>query len=177
MTGTGPAPRGEPHPGYRPCVGIALFDSAGRVFLGRRVRARDLGPGGEDFAWQMPQGGIDAGEDPLPAALRELWEETGVRSAELIAEAPDWYAYDLPADIAGQSWKGRYRGQTQKWYALRFTGDDSEIDIGAPGGGGHKPEFDAWRWERLERVPDLIVPFKRPVYERVVDAFASLAGA
>ncbi len=177
MAGAGPAPSREPHPGYRPCVGIALFDAAGRVFLGRRVRARDLGPEGEDFAWQMPQGGIDAGEDPFRAALRELWEETGVRSVRLIAEAPDWYAYDLPPAIAGQSWKGRYRGQTQKWYALRFTGADGEVDIAAPGDGSHKAEFDAWRWENLARVPELIVPFKRPVYERVVEAFSPLAGA
>lgn len=161
-----------PHPGYRPCVGIMLADAAGRVFVGRRLR----NPGQEQveppFAWQMPQGGIDPGEDAYPAALRELYEETGVRSVTLLAELPYWVAYDLPRDIAKQAWKGRYRGQTQKWFALRFTGAEDEIDIHTPGGGVHKPEFEAWRWEDPRRTPPLIVPFKRPVYEQVVEALA-----
>lgn len=159
---------------YRPCVGVVLLNRDGLVFVGRRK-----GPAPEHVdaghAWQMPQGGIDAGEDPLKAAVRELHEETNVTSARLVAEAPEWFAYDLPPEIAGQAWKGRYRGQTQKWFAFRFTGPDSEIDIAHPAGGHHKPEFEAWRWERLEATPQLIIPFKRGVYERVVDAFAPFA--
>ena len=108
------------------------------------------------------------GEDPWPAGLRELYEETSIRSIERLGEIADWLTYDIPRDIVGQAWGGKYRGQTQKWYALRFTGDDREIDIATPGGGAHKPEFIAWRWEPMERLPDLVVPFKRPVYERVV---------
>ncbi|MEI8144548.1 MAG: RNA pyrophosphohydrolase [Alphaproteobacteria bacterium] len=162
-------PRFEDLP-YRPCVGVVLFNRAGLVFAGRR-----LGGSPEhvdaDHRWQMPQGGIDAGEDPLAAAKRELFEETNVRTATLLAEAPEWFAYDLPQDVAGQAWKGRYRGQTQKWFAFRFEGDDSEINIHAPGG-GEKPEFEAWRWEHLARMPDLIIPFKRGVYELVAKTFA-----
>ncbi len=159
---------------YRPCVGIALFNRAGLVFIGRRLK--DAGPEHVDgrHSWQMPQGGIDAGESPADAALRELAEETNVTSVSMIAEAPDWFAYDLPGDVAGRAWKGRYKGQTQKWFALRFEGEESEIDIHSPAG-GHKPEFAEWRWERLERLPDLIIPFKRPVYERVLDAFRPFA--
>jgi putative (di)nucleoside polyphosphate hydrolase len=160
---------------YRPCVGLALFNRDGLVFIGRR--RREAGPEhvSGNYAWQMPQGGIDPGEDPFAAAVRELYEETNVRSAELLAEAPDWYGYDLPPAAAGRAWRGRYRGQIQKWFALRFTGEDSEINILRPAGGRHRPEFDAWRWERLDRLPDLIIPFKRPVYERVVDAFTHVA--
>jgi putative (di)nucleoside polyphosphate hydrolase len=120
----------------------------------------------------MPQGGIDDGEAPEAAARRELYEETNVRSISLLAEAPSWFSYDLPPDVAAKAWKGRYRGQTQKWFAYRFEGDEGEIDIGSPA--GHKPEFSAWRWERLDRLPALIIPFKRPVYEKVVEAFAPL---
>jgi putative (di)nucleoside polyphosphate hydrolase len=159
---------------YRPCVGIMLLNRHGQVFVGRR-RA-EAGPehvaGG--YAWQMPQGGVDPGEEPYDAALRELYEETNVRSVALLAEAPDWYCYDLPAPVAGRAWKGRYRGQTQRWFAFRFTGRDEEIDIGHPGGGRHRPEFDEWRWEEMSRLTDLIIPFKRPVYEKVVAAFAHL---
>lgn len=159
---------------YRPCVGIALFNKQGLVFAGRRrnkALREHVAPGHE---WQMPQGGIDEGEDPYKAALRELYEETNVRSVSLLAEAPDWYAYDLPGDIAQEAWKGRFRGQTQKWFALRFEGPDSEIDIENPAG-GHKPEFDAWRWEKLENMPELIIPFKRPVYDQVAAAFQKFA--
>jgi putative (di)nucleoside polyphosphate hydrolase len=122
----------------------------------------------------MPQGGIDEGEDPWPAALRELYEETNIRSVEKIGEIKEWLTYDIPREIVGQAWKGKYRGQTQKWYALRFTGKDSEIDIKHPGGGKHKPEFIAWRWERMNNLPGLIIPFKRAVYEEVVKGFAHL---
>lgn len=155
---------------YRPCVGAVLFNRAGLVLIGnRRERAGD----GDD-AWQMPQGGLDPGEDPLAAALRELHEETNVRSAELAAEAPDWYAYDVPEDLATGRFQRKWRGQTQKWFAFRFTGTDDEIDVLAPAGGTEKPEFDAWRWERLDRLPALIVPFKRSVYEKVAAAFAEV---
>src|SRR5690606_36757966 len=108
--------------------------------------------------WQMPQGGSDKGEEPLPAALRELYAESGMRSVSLIEEAPDWIKYDLPAHLVGVVWKGRYRGQAQKWFAFRFEGDESEIRINPPPG-GHEAEFDAWGWKRLDEMPRLIVPF------------------
>ena len=160
---------------YRPNVGIALFNAQGRVLIGRRFK--DDGPEIilPGLEWQMPQGGIDAGEEPQVAARRELYEETNVRSVRLLAEAPEWYAYDLPPVVAGRTWKGRYRGQRQKWFPVRFTGKDAEINVASPGG-GHKPEFVSWRWEPMKNLPDLIVPFKRPVYERVVKEFAGLAG-
>ena len=155
---------------YRPCVGVMLLNGQGLVWVGRRFQKQN--DDGIGHWWQMPQGGIDEGEDPAVAAMRELAEETAVRSAEIIAEAPDWYNYDLPEHLIGHSWKGKYRGQTQKWFALRFTGDEAEIDVRSPGGGAHRPEFVDWRWERLENLPGLIVPFKRGVYERVVETFA-----
>ncbi len=158
---------------YRPCVGIMLLNRDGLVFVGRRRPKKPEQPrlGHE---WQMPQGGIDPGEDPIRAALRELREETNVLSASLLAEAPDWYCYDLPEEHARKTWKGRFQGQRQKWFALRFEGDDSEIDIDYPAG-GQKPEFDAWRWAAVGELVDLIIPFKRPVYEKVVETFAHLA--
>jgi len=158
---------------YRPCVGVALVNSDGNAFIGHRKRKR----GGEHLdarAWQMPQGGIDEGEAPLEAAKRELWEETNVRSIELIAELPEWLSYDLPEE-ARNRWAGRYRGQTQKWFLFRFTGRDTEIDVHRPAGGHHGAEFDDWRWERFEHLPDVVVPFKRQVYEAVAAAFAPLA--
>jgi putative (di)nucleoside polyphosphate hydrolase len=161
---------------YRPCVGIMLVNRDGLVFVGRRANKKlreHVAPG---FEWQMPQGGIDEDEDPYKAALRELQEETNVTSVSLISEAPDWFAYDLPDDIAKEAWKGRYRGQRQKWFALRFEGPDSEIDTLHPAG-GHRPEFDAWKWEPLANLPSLIIPFKRPVYERVVATFAGIGPA
>jgi putative (di)nucleoside polyphosphate hydrolase len=154
---------------YRPCVGIMLINRAGRVWLGRRTDQPD--EEGSGHWWQMPQGGIDEGEDPLGAAARELYEETGVRSAAFLAEAPGWYYYDLPPHLLGISWNGRYGGQKQRWFAFRFTGDESEIDI-APA--GHKPEFDLWRWVGVDEVAGLVVPFKRKVYEQVVAAFRPL---
>jgi putative (di)nucleoside polyphosphate hydrolase len=157
---------------YRPCVGIMLLNRDGRVFIGRRSD----GPEHVDarHAWQMPQGGIDPDEDPRQAALRELYEETNIRSVERLGETKDWLTYDIPPEIIGRAWKGKYRGQRQKWYALRFTGDESEIDVAHPAG-GHEPEFRAWRWEPMENLPTLIVPFKRKVYEQVVAAFRHLA--
>jgi putative (di)nucleoside polyphosphate hydrolase len=159
---------------YRPCVGVALINRDGLVFIGRRRNknlAEHVAPG---YEWQMPQGGIDRGENPYTACLRELYEETNVRSVHLMAEASEWLTYDLPMDVARKAWRGRFHGQKQKWFALRFDGEDSEIDIAAPGG-SHKPEFDAWRWEPMDRLPDLIIPFKRPVYERVVAEFLPFA--
>ena len=161
---------------YRPCVGIALINREGLVFIGRRRGERGASLP-SSYAWQMPQGGIDPGEAPAAAALRELHEETDVEpsSVAVVAEAPDWYPYDLPSYVAGRAWRGRYRGQTQRWFALRFLGRDDEIDIHSPGGGRHRPEFDAWRWESMANLAGLVVPFKRPVYEQVVAAFAHLA--
>jgi putative (di)nucleoside polyphosphate hydrolase len=163
-----PLPHDAPHPGYRPCVGVALFNPAGLVFIGRRKGTPDREG---SFAWQMPQGGLDADEDALSAARRELAEETGVTSVQLGMEAPIWLHYDLPHDARKASWAGRYKGQAQKWFAFRFMGTDSEIDVLAPPG-GHKPEFDAWRWEKLAATPGLVVPFKRDVYETVAKLFA-----
>jgi putative (di)nucleoside polyphosphate hydrolase len=159
---------------YRPCVGLMVLNAKGLVFIGRR----EAGPEHVDLThkWQMPQGGIDKGEDAWPAALRELQEETNITSVKKLAEIPEWLPYDLPRDVAKEAWKGKYRGQTQKWYALRFTGDESEINIAEPAG-GHKPEFVEWRWEPMKNLPDLVIPFKRPVYEKVVEAFAHLVRA
>jgi putative (di)nucleoside polyphosphate hydrolase len=159
---------------YRPCVGVALFNRAGLVWIGCRS---DKDAEGEGHWWQMPQGGLDRGEDPLEGARRELYEETSVEAVSLIREAPDWFTYDLPVELVGQSWGGRYRGQKQKWLAFRFEGSDVDIDVAHPGGGKHKPEFSEWRWERLERLPELIVPFKRKVYEEVVAAFRDIGAA
>jgi putative (di)nucleoside polyphosphate hydrolase len=152
-----------------------MLNPQGLVFIGRRKAKRGQDAQPLEHEWQMPQGGIDEGEQPIDAALRELREETNVRNAEVIAEASDWLSYDLPDGVSRKSWRGRYRGQTQKWFALRFTGDEAEIDIDSPDGGRHKAEFDAWRWERLERLPELIVPFKREVYVSVCAQFAHLA--
>ena len=163
-----------PDPRYRPCVGVALFNRAGLAFVGRRLEKGAVDPVTEPYRWQMPQGGIDPGETPLAAALRELHEETNVASVELLFELPRWLSYDLPPE-AMEKWKGKYIGQAQRWFAFRFTGDDNEINIHSPGGGRHKPEFDDWRWEKLSLLPDLIVPFKREVYLDVVDAFSPLA--
>lgn len=151
-----------------------LLNAEGLVFIGQRRVKRLSDPAGVVHLWQMPQGGIDPGEDPYEAALRELAEETNVTSVDKLAEAPDWYTYDLPVDSAKRSWRGRYQGQRQKWFALRFKGPESEINVIAPAG-GIKPEFDTWRWARMETLPELIIPFKRPVYERVVETFARFA--
>lgn len=158
---------------YRPAAGVMLMNREGLVFIGRRLG----GPEHVDAThiWQMPQGGLDEGEDPYRGALRELYEETNVRSVTKLAEAREWYVYDLPSEVGKKAWRGKYRGQKQKWFALRFTGDDKEIDVLHPGGGKHKPEFLEWRWEKMERLPALIIPFKRKVYERVVGEFSRFA--
>jgi putative (di)nucleoside polyphosphate hydrolase len=158
---------------YRRCVGLMVLNRDNRVFVGQRIGGPEhLDP---THIWQMPQGGIDPGEDPWKAALRELYEETNIRSVEKLGEISEWLRYDIPRDVAGDLWSGKYRGQTQKWYALRFTGDEREIDITCPG--GHKPEFSEWRWEEMQNLPELVVPFKRAVYEQVVKEFAGLASA
>jgi putative (di)nucleoside polyphosphate hydrolase len=153
---------------YRPCAGMMVLNRAGHAFIGRRID----GPEHVDntHVWQMPQGGIDRGEDPWPAALRELREETNISTVTRLGEIAEWLSYDIPRTLVGEAWNGKYRGQTQKWYALRFTGRESEIDIEHPDG-GHDPEFVEWRWEPLANLPALVVPFKRPIYERVVKEF------
>lgn len=156
--------------GYRACVGVMLLNRSGLVWVGHRPDQPD--EEGAGSWWQMPQGGIDGGEDPKTAAIRELLEETGVSSAQLIAEAPEWYYYDLPPHLIGKSWGGRFRGQKQRWFALRFFGDDREVDL-APF--GHKPEFDSWRWASMDELEKLIVPFKRKVYREVIREFRHLA--
>jgi putative (di)nucleoside polyphosphate hydrolase len=160
---------------YRDCVGVAVFNRDGLVFIGRRKADPSTEDSSEIAApWQMPQGGIDKGEEPYPAALRELFEETSIRSVELVTEAPEWVYYDLPDEALGVALKGKYRGQRQRWFAFRFLGEDSEIDVEQPGDGAMPAEFDAWRWERLEALPGLIVPFKRDAYLEVIEAFASV---
>jgi putative (di)nucleoside polyphosphate hydrolase len=146
---------------YRPCVGVMLIDGRGLVFAGRRID-------GPPEAWQMPQGGIDAGERPRAAALRELGEETGLRPAKVepVARMPGWVTYDLPGDLVGRVWGGRFRGQKQKWFLYRLTGTDADIDVATP-----HPEFAEWRWMRADDLLAAIVPFKRAVYEEVVAAF------
>jgi putative (di)nucleoside polyphosphate hydrolase len=148
----------------RPAAGIALFGPDGRVFMGRRMR-------GQIGTWQMPQGGIDEGESPIEAALRELREETGVTEVAVLAELPEWLSYDLPADLPTRPrWSERYRGQRQRWFAMRYLGADDTIDLAT-----EHPEFDAWRWVPLADIAELVVSFKRPVYERVAEAFAGIA--
>ena len=159
---------------YRDCVGAAVFSAQGKVLIGRRASADREDKSEIGAPWQMPQGGIDKGEQPLPAALRELYEETSIRSVRLLAEAPDWISYDLPDAALGIALKGKYRGQRQRWFAFAFEGDAAEIDVLSPGGGKFRAEFDAWRWEELTKTPDLIVPFKRDAYRKIVAAFADI---
>ena len=155
---------------YRPCVGIMVLNAEGLIWLGRR--SEDLVEQEHQYRWQMPQGGIDADEEPRTAAFRELYEETGIRSAEVLAETQNWIPYDLPPEAIGVALKGRFRGQRQKWFAMRFTGAEHEIDL-APA--GHKPEFDAWRWATASEVLEQVVTFKRLAYEAVLAEFSYLA--
>jgi len=149
---------------YRLGVGVVLLNADGLVFVAKRIDT----PGD---AWQMPQGGIDADEDPREAVMRELDEEIGTNNAEIIAETEHWLTYDLPKEVRKKVWKGRYRGQKQKWYAMRYLGQDADIDLNT-----HKhPEFSEWQWAEMQKLPDLIVPFKRDLYLDIVDAFTDLA--
>jgi putative (di)nucleoside polyphosphate hydrolase len=148
-------------PFYRPAVGIMLVNPAGLAFIGRRI---DM-PAGL-AAWQMPQGGIDPGESPREAAFRELKEEVGTDKAEILAETQGWLHYDLPTDIASRMWSGRWRGQRQKWFLMRFTGTDADINPAT-----EHPEFDAWEWVEPHRLPELIVPFKRQLYRELLAEF------
>ncbi len=149
---------------YRLGVGAVLFNAQGQVLVAQRLDT----PGD---AWQMPQGGMDEDEDPRDTVLRELEEEIGTAAAEIIGETDGWLTYDLPKEIRKTIWKGRYRGQKQKWFALRFLGQDSDIDLQA-----HKhPEFSAWKWAPFDTVPDLIVPFKKTLYQEIVATFQHLA--
>lgn len=151
---------------YRPCVGVMLVNAEGRVFVGQRIDSK------EGDAWQMPQGGIDEGEELHPAALRELEEETGVTAdlVTILAESREEYLYDLPDNLIGKLWGGRYRGQRQRWLLVRFNGADEQIRLDAH----EHPEFLAWRWVEPEQLPDLIVPFKKRVYRQVVEEFRAL---
>jgi putative (di)nucleoside polyphosphate hydrolase len=148
---------------YRPCVGIMLFNPDGKVFVGKRIDQTVEG-------WQMPQGGIDKGESPKEAVLRELQEEVGTGKAQIIGEMQDWITYDLPVHLVGVAFHGKYKGQRQKWFALRFTGRDEDINLTT-----HEPEFSAFQWVDLQDLPGLTVPFKREAYKRVIAAFKNLA--
>ena len=149
---------------YRPCVGVALINRDGLIFAGQRI---DNG-GTASPAWQMPQGGIDDGEKPKAAALRELWEETGVTAdlVEVVTKTDDWLTYDLPPELLGKVWGGKYRGQKQKWFLFRYLGTDAQVNITT-----EHPEFDRWQWSRADEMVSSIVPFKRAVYEQVVSTF------
>jgi putative (di)nucleoside polyphosphate hydrolase len=154
---------------YRSNVGAALFDRSGRVLVARR--ADHPGPRGPNDGWQLPQGGIDDDEDPRTAVLRELREEVGTDRADIIGEHPDWLTYDFPDDLVGRALGGKYRGQRQKWFALRFQGEDADIRLDLD----PHPEFDAWRWTQLSEIPSLAVGFKKPIYDVLAASFARFA--
>ena len=156
---------------YRPCAGAVLFHPDGRVWAGRRMKVGNTEYSGSPKLWQFPQGGMDDGEEPEAAALRELYEETGVSSVSPLGACEGWLTYDLPREMLGIGLKGRYRGQKQKWFAYRFHGEEREIRIQPPPD-GHKPEFDAWEWADLAAMPERVVEFKRPVYEALAREFA-----
>ena len=147
---------------YRPCVGIMLINSVNQIFVGQRFD-------NHGDAWQMPQGGIDAGETPIEAGFREMYEEIGTNKAELLCEHPDWLSYNIPEGLANQLWDGKYRGQTQKWLAFRYRGDDADINIAT-----EQPEFCEWRWSSVDSLHQLAVPFKRPVYSKIIADFKDI---
>jgi len=155
----------KPRLPYRPCVGIMLLNAAGDVFVGRRIDTLVE-------AWQMPQGGIDEGEEPAAAAFREMEEEIGTARASILAQSRGWLDYDLPEHLLGKVWNGRYGGQRQKWFAMRFEGTDGDINLATA-----QPEFNAWQWLRAETLPDTIVPFKRSLYEQVLREFLPVVKA
>ena len=161
---------------YRPCVGILVLNGDGKVFVGRRIAEPQGEMDGASKLWQMPQGGIDEGEDPLTAAKRELYEETGIRSVVPLGMTDGWIRYELPPELVGIALKGRFRGQMQKWFAFRFEGDESEIQIDPPPG-DHAAEFSEWAWKSMDEVLDLVVPFKREVYDAVIAQFRHLEAA
>lgn len=150
---------------YRPCVGIALFNAQGLVFVGCRIDQKAE-------AWQLPQGGIDPGEEPRVTAFRELEEEIGTAKAEILEELDEWLTYDLPAHLIGKVWRGKYRGQKQKWFAMRFQGQDSDINLNTK-----HPEFRSWRWQKLSDLATLGVDFKRDIYLTIEQRFAKYANA
>ncbi|WP_455477241.1 RNA pyrophosphohydrolase [Bartonella sp. B41] len=158
---------------YRKGVGILVFNNDGRVWIGRRLIAFVHGSAEISGGWQLPQGGIDENEDPLDAARRELYEETGMRSIKLIKEAQDWFHYDFPQELVGCTLNNKYRGQMQKWFAFQFTGKISEIAINPPPD-GNKAEFDQWKWVDIEILPSIVVSFKRHVYTKVVSEFRGI---
>ena len=153
---------------YRPCAGVVLVNREGLVFMGKRKKDKKLLD--SQTLWQMPQGGIDEGEEPEKAALRELYEETSVRSVELIRLSEQWFTYDLPEELIGVAWKGKYRGQKQKWALCLLTGDDSEIDVLNPPQ-GHKPEFAKWAWVKPAETLAKVVPFKQEIYRQIFATF------
>lgn len=148
---------------YRPCVGVMLLNRQGKVFVAKRIDTMVE-------AWQMPQGGIDSGEEPENAVYREMMEEIGTRNAEIIHEMDPWLTYDLPEHLIGKVWKGKYRGQKMKWYLMRYLGQDSDIDLNT-----HHPEFSEWQWIDMDNLVHSIVDFKRPLYAQLVDHFGPLA--
>lgn len=161
---------------YRPCVGVMVLNRENKIFLGRRIAEPQGEMDGASKLWQMPQGGIDEDENPRLAAERELFEETGIRSVSLLAQTSDWLTYELPPELVGIALKGKFRGQKQMWFAFRFLGEDSEVQINPPPG-GHTAEFDEWSWKTMDEALELVVPFKRGVYEAMIAEFRHLESA